>query len=234
MIFYGSLNFSLNLYVVGVIILLERFRYCVFKVAQLCRGHKAWPGDIPTLFEINRLFETHPNTTCLAVSRRGCALINSLAVEAFFGDKKPLTILPGDIEANADNYHEGKLIQETSKLRSLKVPIYIGLEIFFTRNVNKGIDFVNGMKARVIGWDASSRGLHLITATGHYVTTWMWTDKELANRSYYPIRPGYCSTIVKYQGAELEHVTVYLDTPGVPGEHFLLSVISLLPTPFKH
>eukprot|EP00973_Karenia_brevis_P054066 7510249-Karenia_brevis.AAC.1 len=31
------------------------------------------------------------------------------------------------------------------------------------------------------------------------------------------MRPGYCSTIIKFQGAELEHVTVFLDTPGVPG-----------------
>eukprot|EP00973_Karenia_brevis_P049547 6875151-Karenia_brevis.AAC.1 len=31
------------------------------------------------------------------------------------------------------------------------------------------------------------------------------------------MRPGYCSTIIKFQGAELEHVTLFLDTPGVPG-----------------
>ena len=31
------------------------------------------------------------------------------------------------------------------------------------------------------------------------------------------MRPGYASTILKFQGAELDHVTVYLDAPGVPG-----------------
>ena len=36
------------------------------------------------------------------------------------------------------------------------------------------------------------------------------------NVSYYPIRPGYASTVIKYQGAELPFVVLYLDAvaPG--------------------
>ena len=169
---------------------------------------------------IRKLFQLHPNTTCLAVSRKGCALINNLALSAFFPDLNPVVTLPGDLESNPNNYADGKFLTDPTKLRSLQIPIYIGMEVFFTRNVNKDIDYVNGMKAQVIGWNAESKGLHLVTATGKYVTIWKWTDREIYNRSYYPIRPGYCSTIVKYQGAELEHVTVYLDVPGVPGSFF--------------
>ena len=33
----------------------------------------------------------------------------------------------------------------------------------------------------------------------------------------YPVRPGYASTIMKFQGAELDHITVWLDAVGVPG-----------------
>ena len=197
---------------------MKNIHCCAIQVAEICRGHKAWKGDIPTVSAIKYLYDRHPNTTCLAVTRKGCALINRLALKAFFPDQKPLVILPGDIEANPNNYSNGQLFSDTSKLRCMPVPIYIGMEVFFTRNVNKQIDFVNGMKAKVIGWDSASKGLQLITATGHYVTTWQWTDRDLCNRSYYPIRPGYCSTIVKYQGAELEHVTVYIDTPGIPGK----------------
>ena len=29
----------------------------------------------------------------------------------------------------------------------------------------------------------------------------------------YPVRPGYASTVHKLQGAELEHITVWLDIP---------------------
>ena len=46
---------------------------------------------------------------------------------------------------------------------------------------------------------------------------WPWTDTDLGNHTYYPIRAGYCSTILKFQGSELVHVTVFLDKPGVPG-----------------
>lgn len=179
-------------------------------------------GDEPTMESIRKLFQLHPNTTCLAVSRKGCALINNLALSAFFPDLNPVVTLPGDLESNPNNYADGKFLTDPTKLRSLQIPIYIGMEVFFTRNVNKDIDYVNGMKAQVIGWNAESKGLHLVTATGKYVTIWKWTDREIYNRSYYPIRPGYCSTIVKYQGAELEHVTVYLDVPGVPGSFFFL------------
>ena len=41
--------------------------------------------------------------------------------------------------------------------------------------------------------------------------------RDLGHRTYYPVRPGYASTILKFQGAGLNHVTVYLDAPGVPG-----------------
>ena len=43
---------------------------------------------------------------------------------------------------------------------------------------------------------------------------WPWTDSELGHKTYYPVRPGYASTVLKFQGAELEHVTAYLDVPG--------------------
>ena len=59
--------------------------------------------------------------------------------------------------------------------------------------------------------------VRVLTNTGKRFRIWSWTDKELYNLSYYPLRPGYCSTIIKFQGAELKHVTVYLDVPGVPG-----------------
>ena len=34
---------------------------------------------------------------------------------------------------------------------------------------------------------------------------------------HYPVRPGYAATIMKFQGASLPHVTVYLDAENVPG-----------------
>ena len=39
-------------------------------------------------------------------------------------------------------------------------------------------------------------------------------NPEAQNVSFFPIRLGYASTIYKMQGAELAHVTIYLDRPG--------------------
>eukprot|EP00973_Karenia_brevis_P041173 5696075-Karenia_brevis.AAC.1 len=97
------------------------------------------------------------------------------------------------------------------------MPIFIGMKVFITRNLNKDIDFINGMACVVDGYDSVNDGLRLITETGKRLTSYYWTDTNLGYISYHPIRPGYCSTILKYQGAELAHVTLYLDKLGVPG-----------------
>ena len=78
------------------------------------------------------------------------------------------------------------------------------------------MDYVNGMFCTVESYDAASQGLRVITATGHRVVVWNWTDKELGGKTYYPIRPGYASTVLKFQGAELDFVILYLDaySPG--------------------
>ncbi len=91
-----------------------------------------------------------------------------------------------------------------------------GMTLYFTRNVRKDIDFVNGMRCVVEGFDAASKGLRVKTATGHRVVAWNWTDKELGGATYYPVRVGYASTVIKFQGAELSMVILYLDTysPG--------------------
>ena len=65
-------------------------------------------------------------------------------------------------------------------------------------------------------WDAVTRSLVVITATGKRVAVTPWSDVDMGGKVYYPLRLGYCSTIMKFQGAELAHVTVYLDRMHVP------------------
>ena len=68
----------------------------------------------------------------------------------------------------------------------------------------------------VQAWDERSRCLHVVTATGKSLAVFQYTDPcpEARNASFFPIRLGYASTIYKMQGAELPHVTIYLDVPG--------------------
>ncbi len=62
------------------------------------------------------------------------------------------------------------------------------------------------------------------------LSVWPYTDDEVppcgrhgshGRVVYYPVRLGYGSTIYKFQGAELEHVTVWLDRPGVPAAGYV-------------
>lgn len=73
------------------------------------------------------------------------------------------------------------------------------------------------MLATVVSFSQRTKELRVLTKTGYHVSVFPWTDTDLGNKVYYPVRAGYASTILKFQGAELSHVTVYLDAAGVPG-----------------
>ena len=85
-----------------------------------------------------------------------------------------------------------------------------------TRNVRKDQDYINGMKCTAEDYDDTTGGLRVLTATGRRVLMTIYADEKLANREYYPLRLGYASTILRFAGAELPHVTVWLDVPHVP------------------
>ena len=91
------------------------------------------------------------------------------------------------------------------------------MRVFFTRNVNKEIQFVNGMGATVEAWDEKSKAVRVITDSGNRVAVFLFTDREMGNLVYYPLREGYASTVIKYIGAELPHLVLWLDKPHVPG-----------------
>ena len=181
---------------------------------KLLQKRKAWtPPGRPTLAGVQRLLHAHPGTTIVSCTRRGAQEVNECAL------RRPALApdLPGDLEANPANYDvEGKLLPD-DVLQPLGVPIYKGMDIYITKNIRKDVDFVNGMLAVVLSFNPATRGLRVKTRTGHLIEVWRWSDPDHSGISYYPIRPGYCSTILKLQGAELDHISVYLDVPKVPG-----------------
>ena len=138
---------------------------------------------------------------------------------ALFGGRPPLVAgLPGDLESNAANYDAEGALKVDEELLPLNVPIHKGMDVFLTKNVRKDVDFVNGMLAEVVTYNPATKGLRVKTRTGHLVEVWRWSDPERPDApSFYPIRPGYCSTIQKLQGAELEHISIYLDARRLPG-----------------
>ena len=140
-------------------------------------------------------------------------------MEALFEQRRrrPLIeALQGDLETNPRNYREQKL-KPDEELEPLHFAVYKDMDVFLTKNVRKDINFVNGMLARVLNFNPQTQSLRVKTRTGHLIEVWRYSDPEHSGLAYYPVRPGYCSTILKMQGAELDHISVYLDAPKVPG-----------------
>ena len=180
--------------------------------------HKAWsPPHPPTVEGVRKLFKAHPETVVLTCARQGAATINDLALQALFPKYPPLVVLKGDVASNPENYVEGQLLEDTAALVPLQLPLFKGMRVVFTWNVRKDIDYVNGMDGTVVTYHSRTQAIEVLTATQHRVMVWPWTDVELGNITYYPVKAGYADTILKFQGAELQHVTAYLDRPGIPG-----------------
>ena len=177
---------------------------------------KVWWGQEPSVANVRKLLHAHPDTTVLTCSRWGSKKVNDCALLALFPKFPPRAVVPGDVESNPVNYHQGQ-IKPARELQPQDVPIFIGMKVYLTRNVNKGIDYVNGMRGTVTGFDSKNGGVQVLTATNHRITVYPWTDTDLGNLVYYPLRPGYASTILKFQGSQLSHVTVFLDAANVPG-----------------
>ena len=192
------------------------------KTLKWLQKHKAWtPPGKPTAEGIRKLFKAHPQTVVLACRRKGAFDVNKLALEALFPKYKPLVTVDADVESNPANWTRGpqgqQILKDHDFLTKTKLDIFKGARVCFTRNVRKDIDFVNGMDAEVVGYHPASKAVEVMTATNHRVMVWPWSDADLGGMTYYPLKAGYADTIMKYQGAELKHVTVFLDAAKVPG-----------------
>ena len=142
--------------------------------------------------------------------------MNSLALQAKFPRRAPLAEADGDVEINPENYdREGKL-KPVRQLKAPVVPIHKGMLLYLTKNVRKDTDYINGMRCTVEATDDASQSVVVMTATGRRVAVTSLCDEDLGGMRYYPLRPGYASTVMKFQGTELERVVVYLDKPHVP------------------
>lgn len=167
---------------------------------------------------MQKLLKAHPNTVILTCTRRGQHTMNEVALKALFPRHPALVVLPADVDSNPENYdEEGKLLQDASALKAAQLPLFKGMRVVFTRNVRKDIDYVNGMDGTVVAYHKKTKAVEVLTQTNFRVMVWPWTDVERGNATYYPMKAGYADTILKFQGAELPHVTVVLDAKGVPG-----------------
>lgn len=189
-------------------------------VAHLCRGHKAWSGhNEPTSLDVKTVLVVHPDTTFITCTRRGAAVINQHAVQVLFEEKdiRPLTEIPADYEDNAENFNDQSKLRQDQPPVPSRIQVYRGLRVVLTKNLDKQKHFVNGMSCRVISFDPDSKAIIVATQTKQKLAIYPYTDKNVPVKAirYYPLRLGYAGTVHKFQGAELPHVTVWLDREGV-------------------
>ena len=59
---------------------------------------------------------------------------------------------------------------------ALEMPLYKGMRLHITRNINKEADFINGMEATIEAYDAGSRCIHVVTKTGRHLAIYPITD----------------------------------------------------------
>jgi hypothetical protein len=187
---------------------------------KLCRNHKAWSGHHePTSLDIADLFRrTNDGTVVVTCTRRAAAKVNALAMQVLFTNKnKPLLCtLPGDYEANPLNYDEHSNLRTDRAPLPNPTPVYIGMRLVITQNRDKVNHCVNGMVCSVERFCHTSGCLQVLTTTHRRLALYPITDDHAPGGRVvcYPVRIGYASTIHKYQGAQLQHVTLWLDRPG--------------------
>ena len=157
----------------------------------------------------------HPDATFLAITREAVQYLNTLAIEAKFPRREPLVTIGCDLESNPANY-ENKRLLPVRRLQPLQLQIHVGMQVYMTRNIMKDCDYVNGMRCTIESYDANCRALRVITATGRRVAIVSLPDDRYENKYYFPVRAGYASTILRFQGAELPFVIVWLDVESVP------------------
>ena len=188
---------------------------------KIKRHHRAWKQFEPSPWDILELFRKHPDTTIVACTRRGAALINDLATQVLFEDrhKTPLGTLGLDYQGNESNYVEegGQTKLKDGPLQPCVTEVYEGQRVFLTRNMDKENGFVNGMPAVIESYDSGSQCLVVVTKLGTTLAVHKCTEEVEDSRhrvTCFPVRLGYATTVQKIQGATLPHVTIWLDRPG--------------------
>ena len=183
----------------------------------ILRARKAWaPVGAPTIQGIRELLAKHPDTNILTVRRKDTEEVCGLAIAAEFPKHSPSATVAGDVESASNNYTEDGELKPNEELEAFEFPIYKGMRIYPTRSIRRDIDYVNGMAGKILGWNSRHRSIRVETVTGHKIEVTPFTDQEHGGIVYYPIRPGYASATIKMAGAELAHVTLYLNKEKVP------------------
>ena len=94
------------------------------------------------------------------------------------------------------------------------MPLYEGMKVTITKNEDKEHSFVNGMGGVVL--ERRRSGVLIVTDTKerllvHPVTKYYALPEGPVKAVFFPLRPGYSTTLHKIQRATVPHLTLWLD-----------------------
>ena len=143
----------------------------------------------------------------MTCSRREANEVNFLALEALFPNYSPQAKVDGDTDTNPANHNDSRDLNVDVHLEPAPLPIFIGMCVSFSRHARPGKAYVNGMHGTVESWNSATPSVRVRTDTGFLVPVWRWTDLHMNNAVFYPLRPGYAATALKWAGPELPPCT---------------------------
>ena len=122
------------------------------QLRRLLRSHQAPqgvppadPAGQPTLEDIKQILQETPRTLFVTYTRAAAQLLNDLAVQAHFEGRPALGTVPGDPEANANNFQAGAMVHA----EPYPLQLFVHMRVTITKNEDKEHSFVNGMGAWV-------------------------------------------------------------------------------------
>ena len=176
----------------------------------------------PTAEDVAQIMVETPNTVFVTFTKGRAEQLNELVVQALFSGIPPVTLAPGDPRDNWRNYAG---FNEMVDAETPWIPIYIGMRLTLTRNLDKDNGFVNGMGCRVV--KVRKSGIEVRTDVGTTIAVHPKVDYfdlssgQKLRVNYLPIRLGYAVNLHKVQGQTLDHVTIWLDKANIPAAGYV-------------
>eukprot|EP00435_Cladocopium_sp_Y103_P018968 s5533_g4.t1 len=136
---------------------------------------------------------------------------------------REIGLIPGDYADLPENYTEQGKLREDRPPQPNKVCLYAGLPLLLTRNQDKENHYVNGTGAVVEAFYPDKQCLQVLTDSGKRLAIYPFANVNVPRGHvvYYPVRVGYAGTIHKFQGAELSHITIWLDRKFSPAAGYV-------------
>lgn len=195
----------------------RQLRSIIKKHRAPSRSHRKRPGPE----DIVQILKETPETVFTTYSKSKAEEVNSMVVQALFKGLRPIALIPGDPRDVAKNFKAGEMVN----VESSWIPIYEGLRLTLTENLDKQHGFVNGMGCEVV--KVRKNGIEVKTDLKtsimlHPITRdFVVSGGESRRVRFYPARLGYAVNLHKVQGQTMKHITIWLDKAGVPAAAYV-------------